>query len=69
MAAIVGDGEWIYGMQLPIQTLTRSLADPWEDAATVADLVTVAQRARPRVTRSSGCATTSRSPTTTTPPA
>jgi probable F420-dependent oxidoreductase len=45
MAAIVEDGEWIYGMQLPIQTLTRSLADPWEDAATVADLVAVAQRA------------------------
>ncbi len=45
MAAIVEGGGWIYGMQLPIQTLTRTLADPWEDDATVADLVTVAQRA------------------------
>lgn len=45
MAPIVGDQRWIYGMQLPIQTLTRTLVDPWEDDATVADLVTVAQRA------------------------
>ena len=33
------------GMQLPVQTLTRTLADPWEDTATVADLVTIAQKA------------------------
>jgi probable F420-dependent oxidoreductase len=45
MAAIVEPGSWIYGMQLPIQTLTRTLVDPWEDSATVADLVAVAQRA------------------------
>lgn len=32
-------------MQLPIQTLTLNLVDPWEDAATVADLVTVAKKA------------------------
>lgn len=36
---------WTYGMQLPIQTLTLNLVDPWEDDATVADLVTVAQKA------------------------
>ena len=42
---IVPEGSWIYGMQLPIQTLTLNLVDPWEDAATVADLVTVAQKA------------------------
>jgi probable F420-dependent oxidoreductase len=45
MAAIVEPGSWIYGMQLPIQTLTRTLVDPWEDDATVDDLVTVARRA------------------------
>ncbi|MDG1845379.1 MAG: TIGR03619 family F420-dependent LLM class oxidoreductase [Acidimicrobiales bacterium] len=39
------NSEWIYGMQLPIQTLTRTLADPWEDTATVDDLVSVAQKA------------------------
>lgn len=45
MAAVVADGEWIYGIQLPIQTLTRTLIDPWETSATVTDLVTVAKRA------------------------
>ena len=30
---------------IPIQTLTLNLVDPWEDDATVADLVTVAQKA------------------------
>jgi probable F420-dependent oxidoreductase len=45
MAAIVPEGGWAYGLQLPIQTLTLNLVDPWEDAATVADLVTVAQKA------------------------
>ena len=45
MGAIVGDNEWIYGMQLPVQTLTRTLADPWEDDATVDDLVHIAQKA------------------------
>lgn len=34
-----------FGLQLPIQTLTRTLADPWEAAATVDDLVAVATRA------------------------
>ena len=38
-----GDG-WSFGIQLPIQTLTRTLVDPWEDAATVDDLVAVAKR-------------------------
>jgi len=37
--------DWRYGMQLPVQTLTRTLADPWEDTATVADLVVIAQKA------------------------
>lgn len=44
-ADVLDGRRWIYGMQLPIQTLTRTLADPWEDQATVADLVEVAQRA------------------------
>jgi probable F420-dependent oxidoreductase len=43
--AIVPEGEWICGVQLPIQTLTRVLADPWEEHASVADLVTVARKA------------------------
>lgn len=45
MAAIVQDGQVMIGMQLPIQTLTRTLREPWEDEATVADLVTVTQQA------------------------
>ena len=43
MPAIVPPGEVTFGMQLPIQTLTRTLVDAWEDDATVADLVRVAQ--------------------------
>ena len=38
-----GDG-WSYGIQLPIQTLTRTLVDPWEDDATVDDLIAIAKR-------------------------
>lgn len=45
MGAITGETGWIYGMQLPIQTLTRTLADPWEDDATVGDLIDVARHA------------------------
>ncbi len=45
MAAIVDDGGWIYGIQLPVQTLTKTLRDPWEADASVADLVEVAVRA------------------------
>jgi probable F420-dependent oxidoreductase len=45
MASIVPAGGWVYGLQLPIQTLTRFQVDPWEDAATVADLVAVVQQA------------------------
>jgi probable F420-dependent oxidoreductase len=45
MANVVPAGSWIYGMQLPIQTLTLNLVDPWEDDATVADLVRVAHKA------------------------
>ena len=45
MPNVVPAGGWIYGMQLPIQTLTRNLVDPWEDEATVADLVRVAKKA------------------------
>ncbi|MEM9202746.1 MAG: TIGR03619 family F420-dependent LLM class oxidoreductase [Actinomycetota bacterium] len=45
MAALTSTGDWMFGVQLPIQTLTRTLVDPWEDTATVADLVTIAQAA------------------------
>lgn len=34
-----------FGIQLPIQTLTRTLRDPWETSATVDDLVTISTRA------------------------
>lgn len=37
--------DWMFGVQLPIQTLTRTLVDPWEDEATVADLVAIARAA------------------------
>jgi probable F420-dependent oxidoreductase len=42
---LVTDGGWAYGLQLPVQTLTLNLVDPWEDDATVADMVTVARKA------------------------
>jgi len=44
VTAINTGSGWSYGIQLPIQTLTRTLVDPWEDGASVADLVTIAQR-------------------------
>ena len=43
--SIVPEGGLAYGIQLPIQTLTRTLREPWEEDATVADLVRVAQAA------------------------
>jgi probable F420-dependent oxidoreductase len=43
--SIVPDGSLSYGVQLPVQTLTRSTAEPWEASATVDDLVAVAQAA------------------------
>ncbi len=45
MGAITEPGDWTWGIQLPIQTLTRTLVDPWEDDATVEDLVAIARRA------------------------
>ena len=42
---LVDKQDWSYGIQLPVQTLTRTLADPWEDDATVEDLVTIAKKA------------------------
>jgi probable F420-dependent oxidoreductase len=45
MANLVAAGDALYGIQLPIQTLTRTLADPWEDDATPEDLRRVAQAA------------------------
>ena len=45
MANLVPEGGAVYGIQLPIQTLTRTLVDPWEDDATPADLATVARAA------------------------
>ncbi|MDG2428979.1 MAG: TIGR03619 family F420-dependent LLM class oxidoreductase [Acidimicrobiales bacterium] len=45
MASITPEGGALYGIQLPIQTLTKTLADPWEDDATPGDLLRVAQAA------------------------
>lgn len=45
MGALVQDDGWVYGVQLPVQTLTLNLVDPWEDTATVEDLVTIAKKA------------------------
>ena len=45
MAAIVEAGQHIYGIQLPIQTLTERLRDPWEVQASVGDLVEIARHA------------------------
>lgn len=44
MAAITRVGTPCFGLQLPIQTLTRTLVDPWEEKASVADLVAIAKR-------------------------
>lgn len=44
MGAITPADGWSFGLQLPIQTLTRTLVDPWEDEATVDDLVAIASR-------------------------
>ena len=43
MAAICGDGKIIFGMQLPVQTLTRTLRASWEPDASTDDLVAIAQ--------------------------
>jgi len=43
--SIVPAGSLMYGIQLPIQTLTRTLREAWEETGTVADLVRVARAA------------------------
>ena len=45
MGAITPPDGWTYGVALPIHTLTATLADPWEHAATVEDLVRIARKA------------------------
>ena len=45
VSALTKPGEWTFGIQLPIQTLTRTLVDEWEDAATVDDLVAITKAA------------------------
>jgi len=45
MTNVVAEGEALYGIQLPVQTLTRTLVDPWEDDAGPSELVAVAQAA------------------------
>lgn len=43
--SIAPPGALVYGIQLPIQTLTTTLREEWETTATVADLVAVAKAA------------------------
>lgn len=45
MASITASGEWTYGVALPVQTLTLTLADPWEHTAGVDDLAAAARKA------------------------
>jgi probable F420-dependent oxidoreductase len=43
--SIVAEGSLIYGVQLPVQTLTQTKAEAWERDAGVADLVAAARAA------------------------
>jgi probable F420-dependent oxidoreductase len=43
--SVVPDGVLAYGMQLPVQALSVRVSMPWEQEATVADMVRVAQAA------------------------
>ncbi|HEY2303184.1 MAG TPA: TIGR03619 family F420-dependent LLM class oxidoreductase [Acidimicrobiales bacterium] len=43
--SIVPDGSLIYGVQLPVQSLTSTKAEPWEASAPVADMVMAAKQA------------------------
>ena len=43
--SIVPEGALVYGIQLPVQALSRLIAAPWEREATPADLLAVAQAA------------------------
>ena len=43
MPNLVPENEAFYGIQLPIQTLTQTLVDPWEKEAGPDELVMVAQ--------------------------
>ncbi len=43
--AVVPDGVLAYGMQLPVQALSVRVSMPWEQEASVADMVQVAQAA------------------------
>ncbi|MGA4538397.1 TIGR03619 family F420-dependent LLM class oxidoreductase [Uniformispora flossi] len=45
MAPVVPSGRLVYGMQLPVQTKSKSTAEPWERDAGVDAIVTVAQHA------------------------
>ncbi len=44
MPNLVKAGDLVYGIQLPIQTLTETLRAPWETTATVDDLVAIAKK-------------------------
>ncbi len=44
MAHLIPAGKLAFGIQLPIHTLTKTLRAPWEEDATVDDLVTIAKK-------------------------
>jgi probable F420-dependent oxidoreductase len=44
MTALTTGRDVLFGLQLPIQTLTRTLVDPWEERASVDDLLEIAER-------------------------
>ena len=43
--SVVPDGKLAYGMQLPVQSLSVRVSQPWEQTGTVADMTKVAQAA------------------------
>ena len=59
--SVVPDGVLAYGMQLPVQALSVRVSMPWEQEATVDDMVRVAQAPTTPASSTSRCATTSRS--------
>ncbi|MCU1455028.1 MAG: F420-dependent oxidoreductase [Acidimicrobiales bacterium] len=43
--SIVPEGQLVYGMQLPIQTVSRSFAEPWESSTDVEGLIAIIRHA------------------------
>ena len=45
MGNVVPAGGWIYGMQLPIQSQSKTFVEDWEHNADVDELVSIARHA------------------------